>query len=214
MEQGARIVKILGILKRQQNKDTMLGSMGKRYDAFKILISTILSARSRDEVTYPICEELFLRYPDVDSLAKADPKDVEKIIRRIGFYKNKTKNIIRAAEILLADFGGKVPDSMDDLLKLPGVGRKVAGCVLVYAFKKDAIPADTHVHRVSNRTGLVKTGMPEKTEIELMKITPRRYWQLVNDLFVFHGKNVCKPITPLCFQCKIIKYCKYKKKNI
>ncbi len=205
------IVKILDILKKEQSR-TMLGDMSKKYSPFRILVSTILSARSRDEVTYPICEELFKKYPTAKKLSGAKASDVERLIKKIGFYKQKTKYIISTAKKIVEL--GKVPSDIDELIKLPGVGRKVAGCVRVYAFGKDAIPVDTHVHRISNRTGLVKTKYPENTEIELMKITPKKYWQLVNDLLVWYGKTTCKPITPECYRCKIIKYCKYRNKNL
>lgn len=212
MDRNKRIVLILNVLKKEQNTTTMLGDMGKIYNPFKVLISTILSARSRDEVTYPICKELFKNYPTAKKLSNAKTSDVEKMIKRIGFYKQKTKYIINTAKKIV-EFG-KVPSDIDELVKLPGVGRKVAGCVVVYAFGKDAIPVDTHVHRISNRTGLVNTKFPEKTEQELMKITPKKYWQLVNDLLVWYGKTTCKPITPECYRCRIIKYCNYKKKNL
>lgn len=213
MEKRERIIRILDILKKEK-AFTMLGDMSKKYTPFQILISTILSARSRDEATYPICEELFKKYSNAEKLANANKQDVEKIIKRIGFYKNKTKFIIETSGKILNEYNGKVPSSMEELMKFPGVGRKVAGCVLVYAFHKDAIPVDTHVHRVSNRTGLVKTKFPEKTELELMKITPKKYWQLVNDIFVWHGKTTCKPITPECWHCRITKLCLYKDKTL
>ena len=212
MRKSEKIVKILNILKKEQDADTMLADMGKRYDPFKILISTILSARSRDEVTYPLCEELFSKYPDAKSLANANPKEVSKMLKPIGFYRQKTKYIIETSKMVLEK--GRVPSTIEELVKFPGVGRKVAGCVVVYAHGKNAIPVDTHVHRLSNRIGLVSTKNPEKTEIELMKITPHRYWQLVNDLFVWYGKNICKPITPECYRCKIVKLCEYKNKNL
>jgi len=201
-----QIVQIIKILKKEKTK-TMLGNFQKKkYTPFRILIGTILSARARDEVTEFIAEELFKKYKNAKQLSKAKQKDVEKIIKPIGFYRNKAKNVIAAAKAV--DGLGKVPDEEKGLLALPGVGRKVAGCVLVYAFKKDAIPVDTHVHRISNRLGLVKTKTPEKTELALVEKVPRRYWQDVNDLLVHHGKTICKPITPLCGKCKIEKYCK------
>ncbi len=200
------IVPILKTLKKQPSY-TMLGNFqNKRYDPFKILIGTILSARARDEVTEVITEQLFKKYKNAKQLAAAKQRDVEKIIKQIGFYRNKAKHVIGAAQAVVKH--GSVPDTEAGLMALPGVGRKVAGCVLVYAFKKDAIPVDTHVHRISNRLGLVKTKTPEKTEQALRILTPRKYWQDVNDLLVHHGKTVCKPITPLCHKCAIEKYCK------
>ena len=212
MKRTDRIVKILGVLKKEQDATTMLGDMGKKYDPFRILISTILSARSRDEVTYPLCEELFKKYPTARKLSGAKTSDVEKMIKKIGFYRQKTKYIINTAKKIVEL--KKVPSDIDELVKLPGVGRKVAGCVMVYAHGKDAIPVDTHVHRISNRLGLVKTKYPEQTEQELMKLTPKKYWQYVNDLFVGYGKTTCKPITPQCYRCKVLKYCEFKNKNL
>ena len=112
------------------------------------------------------------------------------------------------SQMLLDEYNGKVPSNYEGLVRLPGVGRKTAGCVLVYAFRKPAIPVDTHVHRVSNRLGWVKTKSPLKTEEELLKVVPRKYWFMVNEAFVIHGQTTCKPITPLCSKCPVEKYCK------
>ena len=121
----------------------------------------------------------------------------------------KTKNIIRVSKQLVGEFGGKVPDTEEELLKLHSVGRKTANCVLVYAFNKPAIPVDTHVHRISNRLGLVKTKKPEETETELVKTVPKRYWLELNDLFVRFGQTTCKPIGPKCGICTLKPWCKY-----
>src|SRR3989344_5294580 len=163
-------------------------------DPFNILIGTILSARTKDENTTKV-------------------RDVEKIIRSIGFYHVKAKRIIEVASIINTKFNGKVPDDLDTLITLPGVGRKTANCVLVYAFENPAIPVDVHVHRISNRLGLVDTKTPEETEFELMKKIPQRYWLEINDTFVMFGQNICKPISPMCNVCKIKKICKYYKTN-
>jgi len=204
----SEIDKVLNILVKEQGTSTMLGRMGKKYEPFKVLISTILSARAKDEVTEVISEKLFEKYPTAEKLARANKKDVIKIIHRIGFYNVKSKNIINAAKMLLEKFNGKVPRTMEQLIELPGVGRKVANCVLVYAYKQDAIPVDTHVHRISNRLGWVKTKKPEDTEIALEKLVPRKHWQLINDTFVSHGKTICVPISPFCSKCPVYNYCK------
>ncbi len=201
-------VKVLKILAGQDTK-TMLGDFRKRkHSPFRILIGTILSARAKDETTLPITEKLFKRYPNASELAKARASDVKKIIKSIGFYNNKAKNIVATARMIVNDFDGKIPDNFEDLMKLAGVGRKVAGCVLVYAFGKEAIPVDTHVHRLSNRLGWVKTKTPEKTEKALEKLFPKRYWMLINDTLVHHGKTICQPITPRCLICPVAGYCK------
>ncbi|KAG0511214.1 MAG: endonuclease III [Nitrosopumilaceae archaeon] len=178
---------------------------------FSILIGTILSARTKDENTTKVVKRLFKEYKSAKALAKAKVNDVEKIIKSIGFYHVKTKRIIKVASLITTQYKGKVPNDFEELLKLPGVGRKTANCVLVYGFEKPAIPVDTHVHRISNRLGLVKTKSPEDTEFELMKKIPKKYWLEINDTFVMYGQNICKPISPLCNVCKIKKMCKYYK---
>jgi endonuclease-3 len=199
--------RVLGKLKGRYPA-TMLGSWSaRRTPPWKTLVGTILSARSRDEMTDKICGVLFARYRTAAALAGATHRDVEKILHDIGFYRTKARYIIETAKLLLGKFGGKVPRSLEELLEFPGVGRKVANCVLVYSFGLDAIPVDTHVHRLSNRLGWVKTRSPEETERELVRIIPRRAWMLVNELMVAHGKSVCRPIGPKCDECPIRAEC-------
>lgn len=176
-----------------------------------ILIGTILSARTRDESTSAVVRELFSRYRTADELARAKLSDVEKIIKRTGFYHVKAKRIIEVASIIHSKYSGTVPKKMEDLLGLPGVGRKTANCVLVYAFDEPAIPVDTHVHRISNRLGLVDTKTPEETELELMKKIPRKHWIRINDTLVMYGQNICKPVSPMCSVCRIKRDCNYYK---
>lgn len=178
-------------------------------EPFRILIGTILSHRTRDENTTRATESLFSKYKTPRELAGADPRVVSRLIRTSGFYRMKTKNIIRVSKQLVAEFGGTVPDNEDDLLKLHSVGRKTANCVLVYAFNKPAIPVDTHVHRISNRLGLVRTRKPEETEAELVRKVPRRYWLELNELFVRFGQTTCKPIGPKCGSCTLSSSCDY-----
>src|SRR5712692_9358957 len=172
-----------------------------------ILIGTILSARTRDENTSAVVKKLFARYKSARSLAQAKLSDVEKIIRSTGFYHVKAKRIIEVASLIDSKYSGKVPDTLEELLKLPGVGRKTANCVLVYAFEKPAIPVDTHVHRISNRLGIVQTKTPEETEIELMRITDRRDWLDLNEVFVKFGQTICKPVGPKCPTCILNSNC-------
>lgn len=176
-----------------------------------ILIGTILSARTRDENTSTVVRKLFARYKSARSLAQAKLSDVEKIVKSTGFYHVKAKRIIEVASLIHSKYADRVPDTLEELLKLPGVGRKTANCVLVYAFEKPAIPVDTHVHRISNRLGLVQTKTPEETELELMKKIPKKYWLEINDMFVMYGQNICKPISPMCDVCQIKKECNYYK---
>jgi endonuclease-3 len=176
-----------------------------------ILIGTILSARTRDENTSVVVKKLFSKYKSARSLAQAKLSDVEKIIKSTGFYHVKAKRVIEVTSLIHSKYADKVPDTLEELLKLPGVGRKTANCVLVYAFEKPAIPVDTHVHRISNRLGLVQTKTPEETELELMEKIPKKYWLEINDMFVMYGQNICKPISPMCDVCQIKRECDYYK---
>jgi len=178
-------------------------------DPFKILIGTILSARTRDENTTRVVNKLFAKFRTPQDLASADIDEIKKIIHSIGFYNVKAERIKQVSQMLVAKFGGQVPSDIDSLLELPGVGRKTANCVLVYAFNKPAIPVDVHVHRISNRLGLVSTKMPEQTELELSKLVDKRLWTKVNDTFVMYGQNICLPVRPNCTVCDLKRICRY-----
>ncbi len=178
-------------------------------DPMRILIGTIISARTRDENSKVAISNLFEKYSTLEELANADIKKMEKLIKHAGFYRVKAKRIKKVAKILIEQYNGNVPDNIDELLKLPGVGRKTANCGLVYAFEKPAIPVDTHVHRIANRLGLVQTKTPEQTEIELTSKIDKIYWLKINEMFVMFGQNVCKPIGPLCEPCLLKNHCKY-----
>jgi endonuclease III len=178
-------------------------------DPFRILIGTVLSHRTRDESTSKATERLFSVYDTPQKLAKAPPDSVRELIRSVGFYNMKTRNVIGVAKQLVDEFGGSVPSDMDSLLTLRAVGRKTANCVLVYGFGKPAIPVDTHVHRISNRLGLVNTKTPEETELDLMKTIPKRYWLELNELFVRFGQTTCKPVGPKCDSCTLASDCRY-----
>jgi len=180
-------------------------------DPFRILIGTILSHRTRDENTTKATENLFSMYKTPSQLANANPAIVRRLIKPAGFYNMKTTNIITASKQLVEQFRGRVPDNEEDLLKLRAVGRKTANCVLVYAFNKPAIPVDTHVHRISNRLGLVRTKKPEDTEMELVRTVPMKYWLELNDLFVRFGQTTCRPIGPHCSSCSLTGSCEYYK---
>ena len=210
--------KILGGMMKTMNsvKPPRMTALRELHDAedgnpFSILIGTILSARTKDENTAKVVEKLFSEYKTAKDLANAKTRDIEKIIRSIGFYHVKAKRIIDVAKIIESQYNGIVPANLDQLIMLPGVGRKTANCVLVYAFEKPAIPVDIHVHRISNRLGLVETKTPEETEFALMEKIPKKYWLRINDTFVMYGQNICKPISPMCDVCKIKKLCKYYK---
>jgi len=178
-------------------------------DPYRVLIATILSQRTRDENTKLAAEALFKKYPDASSLSKAPLLQIEKLIRPSGFYHNKARTIKKVAKLVESG----VPNNIDSLLQLPGVGRKTANCVLVYAYKQPAIPVDTHVHRISNRLGWVKTKTPEETEAALTEKIPKHYWIELNSLMVRLGQTICKPITPHCYECPITRHCAYKNKT-
>jgi endonuclease III len=183
-------------------------------DPFKVLIGTVLSHRTRDEYTSKASERLFEVYDTPEKLANADLRKVKSLIKSVGFYNVKSRNVIRVAKQIVEDFGGDVPDDMESLLTLHAVGRKTANCVLVYGFNKPAIPVDTHVHRIANRLGLVETKTPERTEEELTKLIPKKYWLEVNELFVRFGQTTCKPIGPRCGICTLKPDCKYYKEVV
>jgi endonuclease III len=183
--------------------------MEEQGDSFKILIGTILSSRTRDEKTTMVVNNLFRRFKNAKELAEVDIDEIKTIIHSIGFYNVKAKRIKEVSQLIVEKFDGKVPDHIEGLLELPGVGRKTANCVLVYGFNKPAIPVDIHVHRISNRIGLVNTKTPEKTEIELSRIISKKYWTEVNHTFVMYGQNICLPIKPNCKICELKKICKF-----
>jgi endonuclease-3 len=183
-------------------------------DAFKILIGTILSARTRDINTKKVISKLFNRFINVNELAEADLEEVKNIIRSTGFYNIKALRIIEVSKLIRDKFDGHVPNDVEILTSLPGVGRKTANCVLVYGFNKAAIPVDTHVHRISNRLGLVTTKSPERTESELERKIHKSYWTKLNDTFVMYGQNICLPVKPQCELCGLTGICKYYNNSI
>jgi endonuclease-3 len=176
-------------------------------DPFMILISTLLSLRTKDEVTAVATERLFELASTPEEMLKIPLDKISKTIYPVGFYRVKARNIHHACRELIERFASKVPDNLDDLLSIKGVGRKTANLVVSLAYGKDAICVDTHVHRISNRLGYVKTKTPDETEFALRKKLPRRHWIIYNTLMVAFGRKTCKPVSPLCSQCPINKYC-------
>ncbi len=179
----------------------------KKQDPFKILISTILSARTRDENTRVATLSLFSRFKTPEQIANANIDDLERLIYKAGFYKVKALRIKKVSRILTDEHNGIVPKNYKDLISLPGVGSKTANCVLVYAFKQPAIPVDIHVHRISNRLGWVKTLKPEQTEESLKHIIPKDQWIRINRIFVRFGQSTCLPNRPKCKNCPITSLC-------
>ncbi len=204
------------LMRAAVHSTTALGMIREISDAdpFRILVSTILSARTRDSVTEKVSNRLFEKYSDASSFAGADPDELASEIRPVSFYHQKAKNIIQASRQLVERYRGAVPRKYSQLLELPGVGRKTAGCVLVYGFGEPAIPVDVHVHRVSNRIGLVRTKTPDETEEALEKLYDRKYWVDINELFVSFGQTVCLPVRPRCQTCPVRPLCKYYRENV
>ena len=185
-----------------------LDDLAKRdRDPFKVLISTILSARTKDANTKIATDKLFAKYNTPQLIAQADIGELEHLIHQSGFYRVKAARIKNVSKIIMNDYNGKVPENFEELIDLPGVGSKTANCVLVYGFNIPAIPVDTHVHRISNRLGWVKTKKPEETEKALSKIIPKEQWIRINRIFVKFGQQICVPINPKHQLCPIEDIC-------
>jgi endonuclease III len=177
-------------------------------NAYQLLVATILSAQCTDKRVNLVTPALFDRYPDAEALAMADPRDVEELIKPTGFFRNKTKSLLGMAGGLLDRFGGAVPDRMEDLVTLPGVGRKTANVILGTAFDKPAgVVVDTHVGRLSRRLGLTRLSDPVKVERVLMKLFPQKNWTLLSHLLIFHGRRVCLARRPRCAECVLNDLC-------
>ena len=176
-------------------------------DPFKILIGTILSLRTKDKTTDEASKRLFAAANTPLEIAKLSTEEIQKLIYPVGFYKRKAQEIKEISEVLIEKYNGKVPDSLGELLKIKGVGRKTANLVITEAFDEYGICVDTHVHRISNRLGWVKTKTPEQTEMALRKILPKQYWKTINPILVTFGQHICKPVSPLCSSCPIESYC-------
>lgn len=197
--------------------ETLIGVYGTRpwnwhtrQPPFRILIGTVLSQRTRDEKTDEAARALFARYPSPEMLASAPVEEIAKLIRPANYYYTKASRIKEISTIVMEKYAGKTPDNLADLTRLPGVGRKTAACVMVYGFGKPALPVDTHVHRISNRIGLIQTKTPIESEKELWKVVPQKYIMPYNELMVKHGQKICRPIGPKCDQCPIATSCDYR----
>jgi endonuclease-3 len=186
----------------------------EKFNPFQILVATILSARTKDELSEKISRKIFEKVKDPKDLLKFGEDELAKEIYPVGFYRIKAKNLLKLAKIIIEKYNGKVPEKMEELLELPGVGRKTANIVLSYAFNKPAIAVDTHVHRIFNRWEFVNTKKPEETEFILRTKLPKRLWKKVNNLLVSFGRNICKPKNPLCEKCPINKMCPFPNKKV
>jgi endonuclease-3 len=178
-------------------------------DPYKVLIATIISQRTREEQTTAVSNRVFARYPEVRSLAAADVNELHELLEGCQYPEIKAPRLVELARTLLVRYDGRVPDARDALLELPGVGRKTANCVLIYAFHKDALCIDTHAHRIANRLGWVSTNTPDQTERALERIMPRDLWAGSNRLFLQHGRAICLPGIPRCTKCPVRAHCVY-----
>lgn len=211
MDKIKSIAKIIDLLKKEVKdfENPVVSKIGEiQKDPFKVLISCILSLRTKDTITGPISLKLFNVADTPNKLANMQLGKIQKIIKPVNYYITKSKRIKQISEDILNKYGGKVPDSFDELLKLKGVGKKTAAITMVYGHRKsDYIPVDIHVFVISNRLGWIKTKNAEQTMDELMKIVPKKYWHDLNELFVLHGQNVCLTNSPKCTICSIKNYC-------
>ncbi len=178
-------------------------------DPYKVLVATIISQRTREEQTTAVSNRVFARYPDFFTLADATEAELYDLLDGSQYRETKTPRLIALARIIVERYNGSVPDDLEALLSLPGVGRKTANCVLIYAFDKPAICVDIHMHRVTNRLGWIHTKTPDQTETALEKIVPSDLWAGSNRLFLQHGRAICLPSVPLCSRCPVRKWCAY-----
>lgn len=205
------IEKIVEILKNECAKfnEPVVSKIAEdKCDPYKILISTLLSLRTKDDVTLKASKILFNLADNPYKMVKLSKEEIENAIYPVGFYHRKAQQILDISKEIIEKYDGRVPPSFEELLSLKGVGRKTANLVLSEGFGMKNIAVDTHVHRISNRIGLVKTKNPEETELALMKVLPKKYWTIFNKLLVTLGQNICTPISPKCSICPIETYCK------
>ncbi len=189
-------------------KEPVLGVVARETrDPFRILIACLLSLRTKDQTTAEASQRLFQLADTPEHMRALSMKTIEKAIYPVGFYKNKAKQILAICQSLLRDFGGRVPDTIEELLTLKGVGRKTANLVVTVGYRKPGICVDIHVHRISNRWGYVQTRTPEETERALRQKLPAKYWITFNDWLVPFGQHLCRPISPFCSQCPVSQYC-------
>ena len=201
---------INNILNEAYNKNnapsvTLISTLKKT--PYHILISTLISLRTKDQVTLEASMRLFEKADSIEELDKLSEDEIAKLIYPCGFYKTKAARMKEICKIIIENNNANIPDEIDDLIKLPGVGRKTANLVVILGFNKPGICVDTHVHRISNRIGWVQTKTPEETEFALRKLLPLEYWRTINDYFVSYGQTVCTPMSPHCSICKLNNVC-------
>jgi endonuclease III len=204
------MVRVLKILQRESAKwnvpiVTLVAQ--RSADPYQVLISTLLSLRTKDEVTTRASRRLFTRARTPARMLRLKPEEIRNLIYPVGFYKRKAETLLQVSRILIDQYAGSVPDNLDELLKFPGVGRKTANLVMTLGFGKPGICVDTHVHRISNRLGYVKTKSPEETEMALRDKLPAPWWIPINDILVAFGQGLCKPVSPWCSRCSVSRWC-------
>ncbi len=187
--------------------EPIVGRIARERDPFKVLVSTMLSLRTKDETTERACTRLFRLASSPVSMLGLPEAAVEEALYPVGFYKTKAANILAASRAIVERHGGLVPGDLDELLTLPGVGRKTANLVVILAFDGLGICVDTHVHRITNRWGYISTGTPEQTETRLRETLPVRYWKDINSYLVPYGQHVCRPVSPMCSRCRLFTLC-------
>jgi len=201
--------KIKQVLKILEEQYGTTGTALRFRTPFQLLVATMLAAQSTDKQVNKITEELFKAHPDPEAFLKLSLEELEGKIKRVGLYRNKAKNILAATRMILEKFGGKVPQTREELMQLPGVGRKTANVVLSVAFNHDAIAVDTHVFRVANRIGLAEGKDPLKTEKHLMKNIPQEKWSQAHHWLIWQGRMICKAQNPRCEICPLQQYCEH-----
>lgn len=204
------IPEILKLIKKQTSvfRIPSVTGISKNNDPYQVLISCILSLRTKDKTTIEASQRLFKVANNPNDMIELTAGSLQKIIYPVGFYRNKSRVILGASKVIIEDFKGKVPNRLEDLLRIKGVGRKTANLVLGLGYNIPAICVDTHVHRITNRLGWARTKDPEETEEALKKIISKRYWIALNTLLVAFGQNICVPISPYCSRCYVIRFCK------
>ncbi len=204
---GHRALEILESMKQATGLTGIPAPLEESPEAFPVLVSTVISLRTRDAVTRKVSARVLKSAPDVTSMISIDREELETLLRPAGFFRQKAKQLKQTAELIQNRFEGEVPNNIEDLMSLPGVGRKTANFVLGMVFGKPAICVDIHVHRISNRLGLTHTSSPEKTELQLQKIFPPEYWSRINHIMVTFGQRICKPVKPRCDVCPLNTIC-------
>ncbi|WP_461830083.1 endonuclease III domain-containing protein [Aquifex sp.] len=202
--------KVLEILKKEfpkWNAPVVHMIAQHRRDPFRVLVCALLSTRTKDELTHRVCKRFFEKVKSPEDLVKLSEEEIQRLIYPVGFYRVKAKQLKEIGKILLERYGGRVPDALEELVKLPGVGRKVGNLVLSKGYNKPAIVVDVHVHRIVNRWCLIKSKNPTETEFKLMEIAPKELWSEINYLLVAFGQTICTPQKPKCEVCPVENYC-------